>query len=411
MTQAWNITDYGAVGDGTSDCTRVIQQAIDGCVAAGGGSVIVPAGLFRCGTVRLGPGVKLYLSAGAVLKGLDDPAAYNGFMPHGKPSRWHHALILADGAHDAGILGPGTIDGARVFDPLGEEKQRGPHTVIVANTNRFTLRDVTITDSANYAVFAWLCDDMDVHNLTVYGGWDAFHIRGTTEQSCRRVTLTGCRFFTGDDCIAGTHVDDLLVHNCLLNSSCNAIRWIGGGRRMLIDGCYIFGPGRYPHVTQSRHNSLIGITLQPGAWGDISGDLQDVAISNLTVRNVECAVACFARRNSRIGTIEIDRLTASGITKSACAFEAWGEVPMEAVSLRDVRIDYTGELPVPADVEVSEPHVGARPLPAWGLYARRVGRLTLRDVVLTRDHRDGRQAVLAEQIGQQTADRVHVGEP
>src|SRR5690242_5789469 len=43
------ITDYGAAAD--ADCTDAIRKAIDTCHAAGGGRVVVPAGVFRTGAV------------------------------------------------------------------------------------------------------------------------------------------------------------------------------------------------------------------------------------------------------------------------------------------------------------------------------------------------------------------------
>ena len=43
------ITNYGAVADSQTDCTEAIRNAIDACVQAGGGRVVVPAGEFLTG--------------------------------------------------------------------------------------------------------------------------------------------------------------------------------------------------------------------------------------------------------------------------------------------------------------------------------------------------------------------------
>ena len=46
----YNVMDYGAYGDGTTDDTDAIQAAIDAAGAAGGGEVYIPEGTFRFGT-------------------------------------------------------------------------------------------------------------------------------------------------------------------------------------------------------------------------------------------------------------------------------------------------------------------------------------------------------------------------
>jgi hypothetical protein len=43
----FDVTEYGATGDGTTDDTSAIQDAIDACAAAGGGTVYFPAGIYQ----------------------------------------------------------------------------------------------------------------------------------------------------------------------------------------------------------------------------------------------------------------------------------------------------------------------------------------------------------------------------
>ena len=42
----FTITDFGAVGDSVTDCKPAIDQAIQACTTAGGGTVLVPAGIW-----------------------------------------------------------------------------------------------------------------------------------------------------------------------------------------------------------------------------------------------------------------------------------------------------------------------------------------------------------------------------
>ena len=73
----YSIIDFGAAAGGETLCTAAIQAAIDACAAAGGGRVIVPAGLYRTGTIFLRSHVELHLQHGARLKASTNLDDYN----------------------------------------------------------------------------------------------------------------------------------------------------------------------------------------------------------------------------------------------------------------------------------------------------------------------------------------------
>src|SRR5262245_3680346 len=58
----FNITSYGAVAGGQTDATEAIRKAIGACHTAGGGRVVVPAGIFLTGAIHLKSNVNLYLA-------------------------------------------------------------------------------------------------------------------------------------------------------------------------------------------------------------------------------------------------------------------------------------------------------------------------------------------------------------
>lgn len=72
----FQITDYGAVADGSSDGTEAIRKAVDACSAAKGGRVLVPPGVFLTGPIHLKSNVNLHLLEGATLKFVPEPAKY-----------------------------------------------------------------------------------------------------------------------------------------------------------------------------------------------------------------------------------------------------------------------------------------------------------------------------------------------
>src|SRR5215203_3881340 len=69
----FNIAKFGAKAGVQNDSTAAIAQAIDSCSKAGGGRVVVPAGEFVTGAIRLKSNVNLHVSKGATLKFSTNP--------------------------------------------------------------------------------------------------------------------------------------------------------------------------------------------------------------------------------------------------------------------------------------------------------------------------------------------------
>ena len=81
----FEITKFGAVGDGKKVATTAIRKAIAACHAAGGGRVVVPAGKFLTGPVHLESNVNLHLAESATLLFSRDPRDYlRWFSPASK---------------------------------------------------------------------------------------------------------------------------------------------------------------------------------------------------------------------------------------------------------------------------------------------------------------------------------------
>jgi hypothetical protein len=91
-----------------------------------------------------------------------------------------------------------------------------------------------------------------MRRVTCLGGSDGIHLH-CTENSL----IEDCLFKTGDDCIAGINIKDMLVRRCVLNTSCNLFRI--GGVNIRVEDCYAYGPGYYPHrktVVKGKNDEL-----------------------------------------------------------------------------------------------------------------------------------------------------------
>lgn len=400
----FSIRDYGAAGDGKTLDTMAINKAIEACAAADGGQVLFPPGRYLSGTVHLKSHVSLFIEAGAVLIGTTELDKYQqptipSFMPEAKWGKWHRALILGDGLEDISISGQGVIDGNKVFDPTGEERMRGPHTFVFVNCRNVKVSDISFLDSANYAIFFQISDDIDIRNVKFTGGWDGIHFRGAPQRPCRNVSIVGCQFFTGDDSIAGRYWENTLISDCIINSSCNGIRLIGPASGLIIHDCLFYGPGIRPHRTSKRHNMLAGLNLQPCAWDATTGSLDNVLISDITMHNVSTPFHFSLKPGNTADTIIVNRISATGVYRAASSVESWAETAFKNVVFRDVTIEYTGGgTRKQALMDVKSPGVDARPLPAWGFYARNVKNLQFDNVRLRYEKEDLRPVLTCKNV-------------
>ena len=391
----FNIRDYGAVGDGITLDTIAIQKALD-AAAASGGEVDLPAGRYLSGTIQLRSGVTVFLEAGARLIGTTNLNEYR--TPPSRPVKWQRALIIAENARDFQVLGQGTIDGNKVFDPSGEEHKRGPHAFNLVNCRDFTLRDFSIVDHANYGIFFQDCDNVEIRNVKISNGWDGVHFRGQPGHWCHNVSIIGCQFYTGDDCIAGDYWNHTVISDCIINSACNGIRLIGPATHLIVQNCLFYGPGRQRRETV-RTNMLAGILLQPGAWSKTQGVVDDVFLANNTMHNVAAPVTIWNNPGNTIGHITVSGLEANGVEKAAFSAESWTAAPITNVVLRNIHAEFTGGGEASqAQQAVKKPGFDLRALPAWGLYARNVQELTLEDVRLSLATDDLRPVVIADGV-------------
>ncbi len=103
------VNETGTRGDDRRDDRPALQAAVDRAAAAGGGTVVVPAGMrCRTGTLHLASRVELHLERGSALVASDRPGDY--------PSVERPVVLAADGAEDVSVAGRGTIEGhARDF--------------------------------------------------------------------------------------------------------------------------------------------------------------------------------------------------------------------------------------------------------------------------------------------------------
>lgn len=302
-----SIVNAGAVGNGTTLNTKAIQSAIDKVAADGGGTVVVPRGVFLTGAIFLKPKVNLHLDKDAVLKGSTDMKNYplrririeGHFEPH-----YASALINAEGCDGLKITGEGTLDGSGrpIWDRWWKLRRasRDPKNFpnldilraqlcIISHSKNVLVQGITLKNSQFWNLHLYDCQNVTVQNARFHVPDDyrqAPSSDGIDVDSCQDVTINGCYFSVTDDCIAmkGSKGPDALkdkdsppiehvrIENCTFKR--------GGGitlgseativRDVVVENCRFIGP-----------MSVLNFKLRP----DTPQRYEDIHYRNITVQS------------------------------------------------------------------------------------------------------------------------------
>ncbi len=237
------ITDFGAVADTTINSAAAIQKAIDAAHAAGGGSVIVPAGKrFMCGSLVLKSMVRLHLEPGSVLVGSPDIKDYVNYehLELFAKSDFCRFWIFASEARQVTIDGQGTLDGnspAYTIERLeSHSRARSPRaqSVVFLGCEDVVVRDIRIINTPSWALRPAGCDRVLIDGITILNDLGLVNSDGIDVDCSRSVRIANCHIEAGDDAISvkGRReiaakygaCEDIVVTGCTLESHCCAFR-------------------------------------------------------------------------------------------------------------------------------------------------------------------------------------------
>jgi len=299
-----SITDFNATGDGRTVSTQAIQQAIDHVAKAGGGTVVVPEGVYTTGALFLKPGVALHLEKNAVLRGSTFIEDYPKTMTRieGHFEEWRPALINASKCDHLRITGEGMLEGSgQAFWQLfwkrlaADNKTKNldverPRLMFIDTCNDVVISGITLKDSGFWNLHLYRCREVLVEKVTVTAPIGAPSTDGMDIDSCQNVTIKGCSISVDDDCIAikgskgpfalqdkdSPPVEHIRISDCTFALG-HGVVTLGSEativRDVVVENCRVI------NASNTRTNTVVRLKLRP----DTPQTYEDIHFNNITV--------------------------------------------------------------------------------------------------------------------------------
>ncbi len=302
--RALDVTKFGAIGDGQTDCRKAVADAIEACANAGGGRVVVPAGDWLVnGPIQLKSGVALHVEKGATIRFSTDakhylPVVFTRF--EGTELMNYSPLVYAIDQENIAVTGQGRLDGQAKagkwwqwkgkwggdvdhgwqkgdpdqgsavkklvrmadegIDPkkrvFGERSQLRPSFVQFYRCKNVLIEGVTVVNSPMWILNPVLCENVTIRGVTVNSHGP--NNDGCDPESSSDVLIENCTFDTGDDCIAiksGRNADgrrlavpseNIIVRGCTMKDGHGGVtlgsEMSGGIRNVFVEDCTMSSP-------------------------------------------------------------------------------------------------------------------------------------------------------------------------
>lgn len=381
--QNYNISDFGAIPGGLVKNTEAFAQAMAACTQAGGGKVVVPAGLWLTGPITLHNNINLHLEQGALVQFSpqfeDYPLVESSW--EGKTRVRCQAPLSGRDLENIAITGQGIFDGSgqawrmvkkekltdkqwkklvasggvvdeetQIWWPSREamngaklvaalEKsgtaQREdyaqareflrPVLLSLARCKQVLLDGPTFRNSPGWNLHPLLCEDVTIRNVYTYNHWWAQNGDSLDLESCRRVLVSDSLFDGGDDGI------------CLKSGKDREGRERGVPTEdVLIQNCVVYhGHGGF----------VVG--------SEMSGGVRKIYVRDCTFINTDVGLR-FKSARGRGGVVEkiyIERITMLDIDKAAISLSLFYEGSHRP---KQDEVPVTEETPVFRDIHIKE---------------------------------------------------------
>jgi polygalacturonase len=467
----FDIRTYGAVGDGKTVDTPAINKAIEAAAAAGGGTVLFPAGTWLCFSIHLKSHVALYLAQNATILAADSPlpngtTGYNGgtydaaepntawdpYQDYGH-NHWHNSLLWGEDLNDISITGPGLIYGKglsfggnrapRGNYPLYKAEQPGVGNKAIAlkNCRNVIFRDFSILKGGHFGLLLTGVDNLTIDNLKIDTDRDGMDI-----DCCKNVHVSNCTVNSPWDdgiCPKSSYslgysrpTENVTITNCYVTGNYELGTVLDGTFKKFAPEARVPHTGRIKCGTESN-GGFKNITISNCVFEECDGLAlesedgalcEDIAISNITMRGIFTSpifVRLGARlrgpkESTRVGTMQrilINNLVSYNASSRLCSILSG----IPGYQIKDIKLSNIYQQQVggvaqdslairPPEFEDKYPDPGMfGPMPAQGFFLRHIQNLEMSHVEVQSMQPDPRPSFFLEDVNR--ADFIAVTTP
>ena len=375
-----SILECGAVPDGVTLNTVAINGAIDAMAKKGGGTVLIPAGIWLTGPIIMRSGINLHAERGAIVMFSTDFSLY---PPDGKGKR--QTPVYGEKLHDIAFTGEGIYDGnGQAWRPVKKSKytasewkgflakgftlnEKGdiawppgtneanddrPYLLVLKKCRQVLFDGPTFRNSPKFVLNPQDCHGMTIRNLFVFNEWNAQNGDGIDISGGSDILIERCTVSVGDDAIcmksSGSRADGPFLHDVLIRD-CTVYRGHGG---------FVIGSntdGGIADITV-QNCSFIGTDtgLRFKSARDRGGVVENIRIDSIRMKDIvgeaivfetgyEDVTASGVRKNGtnakipRFRNFRISNVICTGAGRSL-RIEGLPEAPVENIFLENVNI-------------------------------------------------------------------------
>jgi hypothetical protein len=394
LAAAYSPADYGAAFGAASNGGAALQRAIDAAWAAGGGTVVIPAGkTLMSGSIELKSNVTLDLEPGSRLVASTLPSDYTDSI-----------FIKARHAENVAITGSGTIDG-RGLEFLGKEgpyiyekKDWRPRLILLEDCRHVRVSDVNLREAAFWSLHLAGCDDVAIHGISIRNSLKAPNCDGIDPDHSRNVRITDCSVECGDDAIVIKNsrefakygpCENIVVSGCVITTRDCALKigseTVDAIRNVVFADCIVNECGRGIGIMLRDEGNVENIVAhdivirsqlyfpQPNGWWGASEAIY-----------VDAHTRTPGAKLGRLRTLRFSHIVSHG--EAGVFIQGSPECVPEDIVLDDVTLDITKTTDWPSRIDLRPPEelgVEEKGVVIAGIDIQDASAVTLRDCAVS----------------------------